>query len=476
MVLLKMQKTKSKAYVGVRLRRLREERSLTQTAVAQALGISNSYLSQIEQNQRPLTVPLLLKLNAAFGVDVQLFSDDEEARLVADIREALAEGGADQIATAELRELALNMPTVGRALVELHRKGRQLADRAALMANRLGEDFGADAPVLMPFEQVRDFFYARRNHIAELDTAAEALYEQARLQPRQVRNGLAEWLDQTHGIRVVFDEASDDQRRFNAASKTLYISPYVTQGRQAFQIAIQTAYLDAGHIIEGLIAAADLHDQETKALLRIGLAQYFAGALVLPYGPFLRQAEAFGYDIDRLAQHFSVSFETVCHRLSTLQRPGEMGVPFFFVRVDRAGNISKRQSATDFHFSRVGGSCPLWNVYEAFTQPDRILTQKAQMPDGRTYLWIARTSVSPGGRYGVPGKTFAIGLGCDIRHASRLVYSRGMDLHGFEDATPIGAGCKVCERTACTQRAFPFIGRSLHIDLDRSTPTPYPTQ
>ncbi len=461
--------------MGVRLRRLREERGLTQTALAQALGISNSYLSQIEQNQRPLTVPLLLKLNAVFGVDVQFFSEDEEGRLISDVRDALADGGDEPISTVELRELALNMPAVGRALVSLHRKARQSAERAEIMALRLGEDAAGEAPARMPFEQVRDFFYARRNHVAELDEAAERLYAEAGLSPRQVRPGLAVWLAERHGVRVIFDETDEAQRRYDGPSRTLYVSAFIKQGQQAFQMALQLAFLEAGDLIESLIDAVLLEERETRDLLRIGLAQYFAGALLLPYGDFLRQAEVYGYDIDRLGRHFGVGFETVCHRLSTLQRPGAQGVPFFFIRVDRAGNISKRQSATDFHFSRVGGSCPLWNVYEAFVQPGRVLTQMAQMPDGRTYLWIARTVGSPGPVYGAPGKTFAIGLGCDIRHAERLVYSQGLKLSDQAAATPIGAGCKICERPACPQRAFPFIGRALQIDVDRSAPTPYPT-
>ncbi len=461
--------------MGVRLRRLREERGLTQTAVARALDISNSYLSQIEQNQRPLTVPLLLKLNAVFGVDVQFFSEDEEGRLISDVRDALADGGDEPISTVELRELALNMPAVGRALVSLHRKARQSAERAEIMALRLGEDAAREAPARMPFEQVRDFFYARRNHVAELDEAAERLYAAAGLAPRQIRPGLAAWLAEKHGVRVIFDETDEAQRRYDGPNRTLYVSAFSKQGRQAFQMALQLAFLEAGDLIESLIDAALLEERETRDLLRIGLAQYFAGALLLPYGDFLRQAEVYGYDIDRLGRHFGVGFETVCHRLSTLQRPGALGVPFFFVRVDRAGNISKRQSATDFHFSRVGGSCPLWNVYEAFVQPGRVLTQMAQMPDGRTYLWIARTVGSAGPVYGAPGKTFAIGLGCDIRHAERLVYSQGLNLSDQAAATPIGAGCKICERPACPQRAFPFIGRALQIDMDRSASTPYPT-
>jgi len=206
----------------------------------------------------------------------------------------------------------------------------------------------------------------------------------------------------------------------------------------------------------------------------VGLANYFAGALILPYGDFLAAAEAQAYDIERLGRQFGVGFETICHRLSTLQRADARGVPFFFVRVDRAGNISKRQSATDFHFSRVGGSCPLWNVYEAFAQPGKVLTQVAQMPDGRSYLWVARTVGRPSAGYGAPGKTFAIGLGCDLRHAHRLIYSRGLDLADPATATPIGAGCKVCERPDCLQRAFPAIGKAILVDENSSTAMPYP--
>jgi predicted transcriptional regulator len=149
-------------------------------------------------------------------------------------------------------------------------------------------------------------------------------------------------------------------------------------------------------------------------------------------------------------------------------------VPFFFIRVDRAGNISKRQSATDFHFSRVGGTCPLWNVYEAFANPGRILTQLARMPDERTYLWVARTVSHGRGGYGAPTKTFAVALGCDISHAERIVYSQGLKIDPSL-ATPIGMGCKVCERPDCPQRAFPPAGRALRIDETRSRFAPYAT-
>lgn len=458
--------------MGVRLRRLREERKLKQVELADALGISSSYLNQLEQNQRPLTVPVLLKINAVFGIDVQLFSEGEEARLITELRDALSDS-AESISVAEIRELAANMPAVGRTLIAQHRRYREAVERNDAMAAQLGDDWISGGPARQPFEQVRDYFYARHNHIEPLDDAAERLCAEAGFGPRTVHAGLVNWLEARHGLRIIWNEGEGSQRRFDPVSRTLHISAHLERGQQAFQMATQLAFLEFGDIIDSLVDDRILAGVEARGLARVGLANYFAGALILPYRSFLAAAEAEAYDIDRLSRKFGVGFETICHRLSTLQRAEARGVPFFFVRVDRAGNISKRQSATDFHFSRVGGTCPLWNVYEAFAQPGRILTQIAQMPDGRTYLWVARTVGSEPEAYGVPGKTFAIGLGCDIRHASRLVYSRGLDLKDPSAATAIGAGCKVCERPACPQRAFPPIGRPVSVDENRRTLAPY---
>jgi XRE family transcriptional regulator, fatty acid utilization regulator len=464
-----------KAFMGVRLKRLREERRLTQQAVASAMGISLSYLNQIENNQRPLTIPVLLKLNAAFGVDVQLFSDDDEARLIADLREALSDPQiGETISTAELRELAINMPAVGRALVGLNRRHRQAVEQSAALAARLGEDRQAATAILpsTPYEEVRDFFYARHNYIAELDEAAEQLAS------KLVQSGtpaiLSGYLRDKHGVTVVLEgTVTNAHRRFDSQNKTLHLSHGMEPGQQAFQLATQIAMLGFDVELTALVDSAGFTNAETRGLARIGLANYFAGALIMPYQEFLTQAKHQRYDIDLLGQEFGVGFETVCHRLSTLQRPSARGVPFFFIRVDRAGNISKRQSATDFHFSRIGGTCPLWNVYEAFASPGRILTQLARMPDERTYLWIARTVSHSSGGYGSLSKTFAVALGCDIRHAEELVYSRGLNVHNPAFATPIGMGCKVCERADCPQRAFPALGRPLIVDERRSWFAPY---
>ncbi|MDP9141643.1 MAG: short-chain fatty acyl-CoA regulator family protein [Pseudomonadota bacterium] len=449
-----------KVFMGVRLQRLREERGISQVALARTLGISASYLNQIERNQRPLTLAILLRINEQLGVDVQPFADDEAAQMIADVRDALVETGADTVSIAELRALSANMPGIARAVIEMHRRNRVLSERADTLTAKMGDGNTQMQSFALPqnHDEVRDYLNRRHNHIAELDTAAEAIFREDALSVGDAAPQLARRLADRHGVRVTASADSDlEKGRYDRPTRTLLLPDHLRPGQQAFQMAVQLAMLELPAALDALIAEGGFAGQESQRLARIGLANYFAGALVMPYGEFLQAAETMSYDIERLANRFGVGAEAICHRLSTLQRPGSPGLPFFFVRVDRAGNVSKRHSATDFHFSRVGGTCPLWIVYEAFSQPDRVLTQVASMPDGRTYFWIARQVVSGAVGYGRPQKTFAVGLGCDLRHAHRLVYSRGLDLQGPMSATPIGVGCKVCERQHCAQRASPSL-------------------
>ncbi|WP_026437201.1 short-chain fatty acyl-CoA regulator family protein [Acidovorax sp. JHL-9] len=464
-----------KTFMGVRLRSMRAERGLSQIAMAHALGLSPSYLNQLEQNQRPLTVSVLLKIHRTLGVDVQQFSEDEESRLVAGMQEALADA-PEPVALTEIREVAAQMPKLGRALLALYRRGVEASEQLDAMAATFGDDRSGNVPRrTMPFEAVRDFFFAHKNYFDPVDRAAETLATQMQQSGMALIDWLIQRLVHTHGVRVLtVDDDATSKRRYDSEMRILRLASVLERSQQAFQMATQLALLEHGPLFEKLTTDVTLEgDPAARQLAQIGLANYFAGALVLPYGRFLHAAETLRYDIELLGQKFGVGFETVCHRLSTLQRAEAPGIPFFFVRVDRAGNISKRQSATNFHFSRTGGTCPLWNVYEAFAQPERILPQLARMPDGRSYLWIARTVSRGGVGYGTPRQTFSIGLGCDVHHATRLVYSKGLDLSDPYAATPIGMGCKVCEREQCQQRAFPFIGRPLEVDVNHSRVMPY---
>ncbi|MFT4034596.1 MAG: short-chain fatty acyl-CoA regulator family protein [Patulibacter sp.] len=466
--------------VGARIRHLREDRGLSQAQLARMLELSPSYLNQIERDHRPLTVPVLLRLTETFGVDPTFFSAEDTARLIAELREALLDDAVSvHVSPSEVSEIAGNHPEVARALIALRRRYRDTVEQTAALIG--GQGSPAAAPlVAMPHELVRDFFYDRHNYFAELDEAAEALAAEVGAYPGDARVAFARRLRDVHDIRVVQQTpgaAHAEIRRFEPQTKVLRLATQLRPGQQAFQLATQLALLEHGELLDALAASdARLTEPQARRLARIGLAHYFAGAALMPYRAFHEAAEEYRYDIERLGDTFRVGFEVVCHRLSTLQRPKLRGVPFSFVRVDRAGNMSKRQSATGFHFSRGGGTCPLWNVYEAFATPGRILRQIAQMPDGRSYFWIARTVARKPVGYGMPAKTFALGLGCELRHASRLVYATGLDLGDDAVTTPIGMGCKSCERVACPQRAFPAVDRPLDIDENRTTFAAYPAE
>jgi predicted transcriptional regulator len=211
--------------------------------------------------------------------------------------------------------------------------------------------------------------------------------------------------------------------------------------------------------------------------LRKALASYFAGALIMPYEGFRTAAREMRHDVLALGRRYDASFEQVCHRLTTLRRPGAEGVPFHFIRVDIAGNISKRFSASGIHIARFGAACPRWNVYDAFGTPGMVRVQISRMPDGGTFFCIARTSgrsstFTTGGLPHRIGQR-AIGLGCSVRHAGELVYADGLNLNDPQLITPIGVSCRTCPRTDCAERAMPSLHQKLHIDENVRGPSTY---
>ena len=477
----------TKTFMGVRLKTFREQQRLTQAALAASLKISPSYLNQIENDQRPLTVPVLLRLQAAHGIDLQLFSEDQSARRLSEIQAVFSDPReADAVPQAEAKVVASQLPSVAKVLLHLHKRARAAEDRLSSIAAGTDGDraTGDFAPTLQPFEEVREFFYARHHHMAMLDERAEQLYEavtgaapEAAAGASQLLARLRERLQKQHGIEVretAANRTSDQAlRSYDAATRTISLATDMDPGQQAFQLGVQLAFLETGPLIDSFTTADAFTTSQARSLARLGFANHFAGALVLPNQRFQDAAEALRYDLELLSDRFGVGVETIGHRLSTMHHAPGRGIPFFFVRVDRAGNVSKRQSTGDFHFSRHGGTCPLWNVYEAFSHPGKILTQLSRMPDGRTYLWIARTVEHRRGGYGSPNRIFAVALGCDARYAERLVYAKGVNLIDPDAATLIGAGCKVCDRAGCAQRAFPPLGRTLQIDENQRGFAPY---
>src|SRR5476651_59356 len=437
-----------KLFVGPRFRRIRQQLGLSQTQMAEGLEISPSYINLIERNQRPVTAQLLLRLAETYDLDLRDLATADEDRFFAELNEIFSDPLFRQIdlPKQELRDLAELCPGVTHSLQRLYaayteaRRGETMV--AAQMADRdEGTRFEAN-----PIERVRDLIEANRNYFPELEQAAETLRDELDVSSEELFAALATRLREKHSIvtRIMpVDVMRETLRRFDRHRRQLLISELVDGPGRAFQLAFHTGLSDCSGIFESIAGRAGPLDDTPRRLYRITLASYFAAAIMMPYQAFHGAAESLSYDVHVLAQRFNAGFEQVCHRLTTLQRPNARGVPFFMLRVDNAGNVSKRFSSGSFPFSKFGGTCPLWNVHATFETPDRIVTQTIELPDGARYFSLAqavRRSVVP---YGQPRPRYAIGLGCELKYLPRLVYSVGLNIDKVE-ATPIGVNCRLC--------------------------------
>ena len=456
-----------KLYAGAKLREMRTRLGQTQKSFAAKLGISLPYLNQMEHNHRPISASVVLQLAQEFGLDVTELTTGDSERVVSDMREALADPvfANSQPPLADLRLAAANAPTLARAFLDLHRAYRQSSERLASLDEALGREDRTATP--SPWEEVRDFFHYCDNYIDAVDHAAERFARDAQAADF---NTVARAALARHGVTLEITPAPS-LRHYDPTRKHLTLSSQAAESTRRFQLLHQIALLTCNDLLDATLDLARFQTPEARAIAKIGLANYFAGAAQMPYAAFLAEAQSTRHDLERLADKFGASIEQVAHRLSTLQRPGHKGVPFFFVRVDQAGTITKRHSATRFQFARFGGACPLWNVHRAFETPGRFLRQLAETPDGVRYLCLARDVTKPGGSFTAPVRRFAIGLGCEIAHAPALVYADDLDLNRrFE---PIGISCRICERPACHQRSVPPLERRLRIDPDQRGLLPY---
>ncbi|MEO7920939.1 MAG: short-chain fatty acyl-CoA regulator family protein [Thermoanaerobaculia bacterium] len=438
--------------LGGKVRVLRRQQRITQVDLAARLGISASYLNLIEHNQRPLTAPLLVRLAQLFQLDLSTFSEDHEARLASDLREVFGDPLFEEhsITTTDLREVAGN-PAAARAILTLYHAYRDARESTQALATRLsdgGDLLGLD-PSRLPSEEVSDVLQVNQNHFPELEEAAERLTRDAHLDRDDLYKGLVRHLAQHHRIEVVISTVESDRtavRRYDPELRRLTLSEVLPPRTRNFQIAHQLALLTLQPEFDRILERSHLTAPESTKLCRVALANYFAGAVQMPYADFHASAESVRYDIELLGHRFRTSFEQVCHRLTTLQRTGCEGVPFHLMRVDIAGNISKRFSASGIRFARFSGSCSRWNVHTAFMTPGSIRTQLSQMPDGATYFCLARTIRKSRAGYASPHTLLAIGLGCEVTHARRLVYADGFDLKNTASAVPVGVTCRLWDR------------------------------
>ncbi len=460
-------------FVGAALKALRHRMGLAQGAMAARLGLSVSYISQLESDDRPITPQVAARLAEAFPLDWTLPEGDELTRRIEALRAALDAPLFDGLEPPDQpHRIAEQQPALVDRLVRLHTAWRQAEARRQIADEALSS--GVQGGARLPWEEVRDWFHDEGNYIDALDRAAEALAEAIGIEPLP-EDVLTGRLGRDHGVVTRLSEADDgDQplRRFDPLRGLLVLDRVMPAETRRFLIAQQLAQMEFARLIDAIAAAASLSGA-ARDIVRLGLANYAAGALLMPYERFRRAARELRHDIDRLSRRYGVSFEQACHRLSTLQRPGARGIPMFFCRVDMAGNITKRHSATRLQFARFGGACPLWVVHEAVAIPDRILVQLAETPDGVRYVSMAKGLVKPSGSFARSPRRYAVALGCEAEHAADFIYADGLDLANPAAATPIGVSCRLCPRPDCDQRAFPPAERLIAIDPNLRDVVPY---
>jgi predicted transcriptional regulator/transcriptional regulator with XRE-family HTH domain len=447
-----------KLFAGARVRRIRTSRGITQTRMANDLGISVSYLNLIERDQRPLTAAFLLKLASSYDLDLRSLTGNEDGDLADELVRVFTDPrltGID-VPRAELRELAARSPGIAQALIRLHQASPAAAP----------EREGPLADVVTMIEAAGNYFHA-------LDTTAESLADELRLSGPDLNAAVVERLRARHAITVramPLEVLPDALRRLDLHARQLQLSESLDAASRGFAAAVQLALIELKAELAETITAAGITDPLARRAATVALGKYAAAAVLMPYARFLAACEATGYDVELLQARFSRGLEQVAHRLTTLHRPGARGIPFFFLRVDRAGTISKSFAPGPSPIPVTGG-CALWALYAAFDHPGEVRRQLVELEDGHRFLTLARTVRPAAVAWGSARAEFAIGVGCDVAHAGALVWSAGLDLGG--PAVPIGPGCAACHRAGCRQRGAPPAGAHLAFDERQRGLTPF---
>ena len=472
--------------IGSKIRKERRSKGLTQTDLSKKLGISASYLNLLESGRRTITVPLLIKIGNELNLSLKDLTVESNKRILSDVMDVLSNEMFEDldITNLETNEFINNNPNIAKALLTLNDSYKSLRDDTQ---NRL-EIMDVESSIKekkytrLPLEIVSDFLQENKNYFDPLERKAEKLREVIGLRfgpgIGSTEFKITSFLKNSHGIDVKIVPPEDDQKsikKFDIGKNTLFLSEMLTYTARNFHLAYQVAFSEGNKLIDTVIEDNNFSSEDAIPLLKISLFNYFAASLIMPYEEFLESAKKYKYDVEILMHHFAASFEQITHRLTNLQRPGNAGVPFHFLKTDIAGNVSKRFSLSGIHIPRHGGSCPRWNVYIAFLNPGKIHPQISRMPDGKVYFCIARAYEKGIEKHGMPRSFVSIGLGCDMQYAKELTYSEGMDLQNKKLETPIGVSCRICPRVDCQQRAFPPIDKDLKLDIGYRVTSPYVT-
>jgi predicted transcriptional regulator/DNA-binding XRE family transcriptional regulator len=445
-----------KTFIGPHLRRLRLERGETQGAMARALGISASYVNLLENNERSVSVQVMLRLFDAYGVDWREIADDVGSGHLADLRAVIQDPLFSETRPdlAQMRAALVHSPGLVQSFLALHRAWQATTDQLL----SLTESDRLEVPANIsssPEAAVHNIFRRQKNHFRELEEAADRFWTQGTPDRDEVYAALKARLRDGLGVTVRLARVQDlpgTLRQYDEARREILLSEALDHTNRIFQLVHMAGLLEQRDLLDALIRRSGITEPRGQGRLRVELANYFAAAVLMPYDPFLAEARATKYDLDHIAIRFGVSYEQACHRATTLQREGAQGVPFFFLRIDKGGNVTKRFNATGFHLAEYGGACPRLDVHTSFRTPGRIVPQFVEMPDRSQFFVFSRTVDRPTWARNTQDNRLAVAMGCAIEHVPAIGYAEGFSMQAAP-MTPIGINCRICPRASCDQRA-----------------------
>ena len=457
--------------IGPKIKAFRRQLGLQANKFAEQLNISPSYLNLIESNKRKIDGDLLIKISKELRVDLSDLTSKSDINLENDISELLDDQLFEDldILGPEVKDLVNTNPKIAKALIKLGDNYKQKDHEIINKVENISGKIIDSRKTSFPGEVISDFLQENKNYFPKLEDFANSIFEKVQKNNRTRYIALCDFLKKEYSITVkdiIPEEKKPFSKVYDRKNKELLLSDYNSLETKKLHAAAQIAQEGAINIINNYLSKFKFPSDESKRLTQVALLNYCGAAILMPYKLFHSECKKLKYDLQLLQNTFATSFEQVAHRVTCLQDESLPGIPFHFLRVDMAGNISKRFSLSGIEIPRYGGACPRWNVYSAFTRPGVIQAAVSKMTNGEKYVCIAKTVEKGVGRYGQSKSILSIGLGCEAKYAKEFVYTENLDISDKKTEIPIGVSCRTCDRLDCSQRAFPPLHKKFDVDIN----------
>ena len=457
--------------IGPKIKAFRRQLGIQANKLAEQLGISPSYLNLIEGGKRKIDGDLLLKVCQELKIELSDLTTKSDLNLANNISELLDDELFEDldILGPEVKDLVNTNPKIARALIKLgdnfKQKDHEMINKVENLSGKIIDNRKAS----FPGEVISDFLQENKNYFPKLEEFANTIFDKVQQSNRTRYIALCEFLKSEYSITVkdiIPEEGKPFSKIYKKNKKELWLSDYVSLETKKLYAAAQIANEGAMQEINECLSKFKFPSEESKKLTQVALLNYCGAAILMPYKLFHSECKKLKYDLELLQNTFATSFEQVAHRVTCLQDPKLPGIPFHMLRVDIAGNISKRFSLSGIEIPRYGGACPRWNVYSAFTRPGVIQAAVSKMTNGEKYVCIAKTVEKGVGRFGQSKSILSIGLGCEAKYAKDFVYTENIDITDKKTEIPIGVSCRTCDRLDCSQRAFPPLHKKFDVDVN----------